>query len=292
MSTSPTDIVPADWPHWSVFEPAVVQPLPGGLTNQSYLIVAGKEKWVLRKNSAISDALDLNRSAEVAALSHADKAGLCAPLIYCDPNHQYLVTRFVEGKPWRASGNGELKQLARLLRRIHALPAIDARLDAGAKAASYWQSIDERADFCEPLRALAQQAPQYIAAALDMSTGACLCHNDLLASNLIAGEDGNLYAVDWEYTAMGDPFYELAVIVEEYRLNKQRQQLLLAEYLNRPLSRQDWRRLDRWRVIYGYLTLLWYAVQWCTGAMHEPQINDEIRNRISSLSMRVSAIRG
>ncbi|WP_308364844.1 MULTISPECIES: phosphotransferase [unclassified Microbulbifer] len=118
----------------------------------------------------------------------------------------------------------------------------------------------------------------------------CLCHNDLLMANLIAVDNGNLYAIDWEYAAMGDPFYELAVIVEEYRLEKRQQQWLLAEYLHRPATQVDWQRLDHWRVIYGYLSVLWYAVQWCSGAMSQPHINDEIRDRASNLSALSSTI--
>ncbi len=290
MSATPPDIIPHDWQHWSASRPSVVKQLTGGLTNQSFLITAGKNLLVLRKSSAISEALDLNRGGEAAALYHADKAGLCAPAVYCDPRHQYLVTRYIKGEPWSKDKDGALKQLAQLVRSIHALPAIDARLDIDDKVASYWRSIDERADFYKKLRTLEHEVQQHIAIAKSLNNGVYLCHNDLLATNLIAADNGNLYAIDWEYAAMGDPFYELAVIVEEYGLEKQEQQSLLSEYLNRPISETDWQRLDHWRVIYRYLSLLWYAVQWCTGTMIEPHINDEIRNRARDLSALSSAI--
>ncbi|WP_308364836.1 MULTISPECIES: choline kinase family protein [unclassified Microbulbifer] len=290
MIAAANDIIPPDWPRWSTAKPSVVKPLTGGLTNQSFLIIAGNDRLVLRKNSAISEALDLNRSAEAAALRHAYKAGLCAPVIYCDPGHQYLVTRYIEGEPWCAGGADALKQLAQLVRSIHALPAIDTQLEIDDKVASYWRSIDDGADFYTALRALNPKLQRHIAIAKSLNDGVCLCHNDLLMANLIAVDNGNLYAIDWEYAAMGDPFYELAVIVEEYRLEKRQQQWLLAEYLNRPATQIDWQRLDHWRVIYGYLSVLWYAVQWCSGAMRQPHINDEIRDRASNLFALSSAI--
>jgi len=292
MSVTPPDIIPPDWQRWSASKPSVVRRLNGGLTNQSFLIAAGNNKLVLRKNSRISEALDLNRSAEAAALHHADRAGLCAPVIYCDPGRRYLVTRYIQGEPWCADGIGALKQLAQLVRSIHVLPAIDAQLEIDDKTASYWHSIDGGADFYTTLRALDPKLQRHIAIAKSLNDSVCLCHNDLLMENLIAVDNGNLYAIDWEYAAMGDPFYELAVIVEEYRMARRQQQCFLAEYLNRPVTEMDWQRLEHWRVIYGYLSVLWYAVQWCTGAMSQSHINNKIRDRASHLFALSSAICG
>ncbi|WP_346838137.1 choline kinase family protein [Microbulbifer sp. SAOS-129_SWC] len=292
LPESQPDIIPPDWQRWSATEPSLAGSLSGGLTNRSYLIVAGGEQLVLRRNSANSAALDINRSAESAALRRADNAGLCAPLIYCDPGHQYLVTRYIHGEPWRAAGAAALKQLVQLVRSIHALPAIDACLDIDDKVASYWRSIDEGADFYTELRALEQKVQRHIAGAKSLNNGACLCHNDLLMTNLIVAENEILYAIDWEYAAMGDPFYELAVIVEEHRLDKRQQELLLTEYLRRLTTQIDWQRLDHWRVIYRYLSVLWYAVQWCTGAMMERRVKNDIINNARSLFVLVSSVGG
>ncbi|MFC6633719.1 choline/ethanolamine kinase family protein [Microbulbifer taiwanensis] len=286
---APADIVPPDWQRWSATKPSVLRPLTGGLTNKSYLLVADGERLVIRRNSAISASLDLNRTAEHEALLRADRGGLCAPLVYCDPDHRYLVTRYIEGGSWHSERPGALRQLAQLLRNIHTLPAIDTQLDIEAKAASYWRSIDRSTALYPALHALRQEIPQHIAAAGALGDGHCLCHNDLLKANLIVADDGNLYAIDWEYAAMGDPFYDLAVIVEEYGLNEGQQNLLLTEYLGLPVTPGHWKRLDHCRVIYGYLAVLWYAVQWCSGAMTEPRIGAEISQRIRDLSTLSSA---
>lgn len=264
-SGSTPGIIPPDWQRWSACKPTLVKPLTGGLTNQSFLIEANNERLVLRRNSAISEALDLNRNAEAAALRHAGKAGLCAPVIHCDPGHQYLVTRYIQGQPWRAGEVDALKQLAQMLRAIHELPAIDARLDIEDKVASYWRAIDGGADFYRELQAQGKKVQRHIAIAKSLSERVCLCHNDLLPANLIADERGNLYAIDWEYAAMGDPFHDLAVVVEENGLDKSQTQLILHEYLGRPAGSVDWQRLDHWRAIYRHLSMLWYAVQWSAG---------------------------
>lgn len=291
MSSVISDIIPDDWQRWSSARPSIIKPLTGGLSNQSFLISADNRRLVLRVNSAMSDALGLNRAAELQALLRADKAGLCAPLVYCDPQQRYLVSAYLVGEPWAINTEG-LARLAGLLRGIHRLPAIDTRLDISAKLACYWRAIstEPRAGFIAELRTLHERVEHHIHIAESFGGGQCLCHNDLLAANLIAGPSDRLYAIDWEYAAMADPFYELAVIVEGQRLPREQQQLLLAAYLARPLMDADWQRLHHWRIIYAYTSVLWYAVQWSGGAMSQSGIADYIATQVADLSQRIAAV--
>lgn len=261
---TPADIIPDDWQNWSAARPELIRPLTIGQTNRSFLLTTGNSKLVLRWNSPISAELDLNRQAEEQALRQADQAGLSAPLIYCDPSHRYLVTRFLDGYSWNQSAierDTALSKLARLTQNIHQLPRIQSQLDIRAKVSSYWQSIQGNTDFTQSLRLLDHQASFHIDAAESMNRHFVLCHNDLQPENLILGGSGQLYAIDWEYAASGDPYYDLAVITEEHRLQGAEQQVFLEEYLQRPLASNDLQRLGHWRVIYVYLSILWYAIQ-------------------------------
>ncbi|GAA5525848.1 thiamine kinase [Microbulbifer aestuariivivens] len=283
MKAEASCIIPADWHLWSETRPSVIRPLAGGLTNQSYLLSAGGRRLVLRKNSPISAALDLDRAAEVAALRQADRAGLCAPLVYSDPDHQYLVTEYLEGAPWRAQGPADLQALAQLLRRIHALPAIGVRLDLAEKVGAYWNAIDEGLENYRTLAVLEKQCRQKLADLAASARRDCLCHNDLSTGNLIVTGDAGLLAIDWEYAAMGDPFYDLAVVIEDHCLNLAEQKVLLEEYLDEFVSHLDWQRLYRWRIIYKYLCILWYSVKSSSSVEFQKENQQEIMNRASEL---------
>lgn len=280
------DIIPVDWPKWSKTKPKLLKPLLGGLTNKSYLISADNTDMVLRKNSAISAALNLDRVTEARVLVLADNADLCAPLIHYDGDYQYVVSRYVEGKHWCADEQG-IRSLAMLLQRIHCLPAIDTYLTIADKAERYWQAIANNAPHLADLKKVANKMMPLIESTKRLETGTCLCHNDLLRENLISTEAGRLYAIDWEYAAMGDPFYELAVIVEGHVLNQSQQELLLSEYFARPVSESDRQCLKNWRLIYCYLTVLWYAVQWSSGVMATPETSQHIARQIQDLNARL-----
>ncbi|WP_373089079.1 choline/ethanolamine kinase family protein [Zhongshania sp.] len=282
------NIIPNDWWRWSDSQPVIIKPLLGGLTNLNYLISVKQELFVLRKNSPISEALNLNRCAEAKALSRADEAGLCAPLIYYDDQHQYMVSRYLGDKTWSASIDHDLSLLAKLLRGIHQLPGIDADLNVEHKISCYWQAIDANATFTCELKSLDSAASAHITSAKALNNGHALCHNDLLRSNLIMNDKHALYAIDWEYAAMSDPFYELAVVIEGNSLNTQQQERLLVNYLKRQITQEDWQRLHHWKIIYDYLCLLWYGVQYCGGAMSSADIAKDIEKQIHHLHARLA----
>lgn len=287
MSAVTAEVIPQDWAQWSRARPELLRQLPGGLTNRNYLLASGKDRLVLRLNSAISTELDLDREAEASALHLADRAGLCAPVVHCDPGRQYLVTRYLDGQAWCPSDEGALQELADLLRRIHALPPIDAHLDIQRKVARYRESIGERPDLRTELHSLHHNLEPHIERARSLSGGAVLCHNDLVPANLVVTGPHRMCAIDWEYAAMGDPFYDLAVIAEEHALDKRRCRLLLAEYLGCENVDTELQRLSHWRLIYRYLAVLWYAVQWSMGR-HGTATAGEILTWARNLSQAAS----
>lgn len=255
------EVIPSDWALWSEREPDVVKPLNNGLTNRSYLLNADGMLLVLRQNTPASRQLDLNRSAEAEALRLADHAGLCAPVVHCDPQQRYLVTRFIPGVPPDTSRTTDREKLAALAREIHRQPAIAVELDIDDKIARYWRAIDPDATFAGTLKTLHRAIEPHMGAAARLSSGKVLCHNDLQENNLITDLEGRLYAIDWEYAASGDPYFDLAVIVDGYGWSASRQEDFLAHYLQHAPGKQDLQRLQHWLHIYRYVALLWYAVQ-------------------------------
>ncbi|WP_444944023.1 phosphotransferase [Microbulbifer sp. ZKSA006] len=289
MNQALSSIIPNDWQRWSKARPTVVRALTGGLTNSAFLLESAGQRMVLRINSSISEQLNLDRAAEQQALHSATVSGSCAPLIYCDPLYKYLVTGFVEGTPWDKNTPRSLERVADLLRRIHSAPAIDAQLDIREKISSYRPFIDRRASFFQLLDTLQERLAPLISRTYQFSDGYHLCHNDLSGGNLIERPSGRLYAIDWEYAAMGDRFYDLAVLVEEHSLDLAAQNQLLECYLNRTVTPKDNQRLQLWQFIYGYLCVLWHGVQWSNQTERSSEQREYIVRKAQQLLDSVSA---
>ncbi|WP_160152769.1 choline kinase family protein [Microbulbifer sp. ALW1] len=267
MNQSVEHLIANEWQRWSDRPPKLIRSLEGGLTNRSFLIDAGDKTLVLRINAPNSLALDLNRAAEAEALQQASPKDLCAPLVYVDPAHRYLLTQFVDGAPLDINQPQAFAQLAQLLQQIHQLPPISVQLDIADKANRYWQCIDRNTDFFPVLAQLHQLMELQLKQSSTCPESYRLCHNDLLPNNLLKDISGQLRAIDWEYAACGDPFFDLATVTVGYDLDRQQQRTLLTEYLLRPACEADLTRLDHWKRTYRYLSVLWYAVQFS----HSPE---------------------
>ena len=82
-----------------------------------------------------------------------------------------------------------------------------------------------------------------------------ICHNDLVHSNIIGGETVRL--IDWEYAAVGDPGFDLAIVVRHHQLNDEQIKSFLTAYYDRP-GKEQFSRLEKFCRLYDLLAALWY----------------------------------
>lgn len=238
----------------------VVERLAGGPGSDSYLVERGADRWVLRIDNELPVVLGLDRSAEAVVLAHIykeDAAGECfgPRLEFVDVGQGIQLTRYIPGRAWTAADLGDpgkQARLARLLRRLHAAPAAGKPFNLRDRIARYAESIGSAA-----ASALAAEADEMLSRLEAPGMRHCLCHNDLVCANVIEGE--RLYLVDWEYAAVGDPFFDLATVVQHHELSDAAAAAFLRAYLGR-VHDADTRRLDLYRELYARLLILWQSV--------------------------------
>jgi thiamine kinase-like enzyme len=82
-----------------------------------------------------------------------------------------------------------------------------------------------------------------------------LCHNDLVCQNVLEGD--GLALIDWEYAGMGDPFFDLAIVVQHHELEENLARHFLAAYLQHQPDEKELERLAKQRRFYKALLNLW-----------------------------------
>lgn len=238
----------------------VVEKLAGGPTSDSYLVERGADRWVLRIDNELPAALGLDRSAEAVVLAHIYKeqpAEECfgPRLEFVDVGQGIQLTRYIPGRAWTAGDlddPGKLARLARLLRRLHGAPTAGKPFMLRERVARYAADIGSA-----EASALAAEMDEMLSRLEAPSGRHCLCHNDLVCANVIEGD--RLYLVDWEYAAVGDPFFDLATVVQHHELSDAAAAEFLQAYLGR-IRAADTRRLDSYRELYQRLLILWQFV--------------------------------
>jgi thiamine kinase-like enzyme len=224
------------------------QPMPerilsGGRSNNSFLVGDGERYWVVRVDGVDPHRLGLDREAEWDVLQSAARVGLAPRPAYRETS--VLVCAYREPA---AEVADSLATVAELLRKIHALPAVDFRMNPRHRALGYAEIIG-----LEALPSVLLESLQWLE---ESPTPPRLCHNDLLSANRLQGSAG-LLALDWEYAATGDPMFDLAVIVEGDGLIEEEAQALLDAWLERPADQSERARLEHQRVVYRELAALW-----------------------------------
>ncbi len=200
------------------------QPLPGGLSNRGCLLRYGSERWAVRL-PLVSSAGETARAGETLSLESerrvlavAAEANLAPEVVVCEEESGALVTRYVErATPLTAEQVREhvnIDRIAIILRRLHGLPAptgvrafrptelARAYIDASRG------SQGARRNFAEERHRWGPEFTHLAQVYEATFNPAALCHNDLVAANIL--DEGKLWLVDFEYAVLADPILDLA----------------------------------------------------------------------------------
>jgi len=243
--------------------PEVEAVFSAGHSNRNFLVRFGAERFVVRLPENGSKPFAIDRHVEQRVLQCAERIGLGVPVLYCDPLRGTLVTAYLESKPLRIEGLGAddvIDRLASALRTLHAQEIDIPSLNIADRVRLYARELQSNDPRAWPrarrwLAATRQVLEQYRFG----RWRTVLCHNDLLSQNILDVE-GKLYFIDWEYAACGDPFFDLATLVEDHGFGAlDRERLLLAYGEIADLAAE---RLYRARVLYRLLSIMWYLIRY------------------------------
>jgi len=269
----------SQWRQWHcepalTARPSVAAVLTTGLSNFSVLVESGR-RFIVRIDGVNTAVHNLNRQGEWRNLQAAHRAGLAPGPRYFNPELGSLVCDYLEPDKQQPM---VISEVAALLNAIHRLPARHQRLDLPERMLSYEKRLDHRAAPRAALLTHYRDGVRTVLATAEADKRATvLCHHDLLRANrLYSG--GRLYAIDWEYAAMGDPCYELAAVAAGDSLSTRETDELLAAYLGRAAGENERRRVQQYGCAYRYLELLWYLAQ------DHPALDEgQLRHKVAAL---------
>ncbi len=216
------DELAAQVPAWHGQNVNVVEEL-NGLNNRSWLMEVSGERFVLRVDVHNDAGVERNRIVELMVQDRAAKQDLAPEVVFAHPGSGLIVTRYLAGQSLdvKALSGSLMRQLASLLRAVHALPRSGRSFDAVAAARRYLDALQGQH------RRTGKRCLEILARGTEVRS-VTLCHNDLVHSNIILGD--RLRLIDWEYACDNDPLFDLATIVAHHELDESEAGQLLAAY--------------------------------------------------------------
>ena len=251
---------------WNDADSLLIEPLEG-LTNTNYSVTVNGERFVLRVSGRSVERLGINRHNEIEALLVASEAGIGAQVEHYLLPEGHLVTRYIDGRhlaleEYRKRGN--IQRVVNVVKRLHELPLVEATFSPFRRVERYAESIQSMGmplpcDFNEMLeRAKKVEIEQ----ARDTYSWRRFCHNDLFCVNVL--DDGSIRFIDWEFSGVGDIYYDLATLTYAYdsvdTLSRDLQEHMLECYFG-DVSRENWARLEGMKYMLMFFTAMWGLLQ-------------------------------
>jgi len=225
-------VLPADFPAVLPAGWIVEKSLAITRVSRTWRVLADGRPAVLRVDETGARRLGLNRHAEPEVLRAVAEAGVGPACLAADPDRGTLLTEWLPGQAWSAADLREpanLRRAATLLRQVHGLPPAGPVLNLEAAITRYEVLGGPRAS--GPAQVAREQLARCLAAEADGEAASLrLCHNDPTPGNFIAGPDGRLRLIDWEYAGVGPVAFDLAGLAVGAALDESGDEILLAAY--------------------------------------------------------------
>jgi thiamine kinase-like enzyme len=237
------------------------RPLGGGITNHNFLLEVDGQTLVLRIGGKDTEALGIDRRAEVAAARMAADVGVGPEVVAVVEPEGYLVTRFIQGEPIppeRMRTPEVIQRLTPRLRAIHAAPSIPARFNPHRVVETYAATAAERGVAIPDDYAWARERSDAIERARGPQPEVP-CHDDLLNANFIwAGDE--IWIVDWEYAGMGDRAFDLGNLSIKHDFELEHDEALVSSYFG-SVRTHDLAAIRLMRFMGAFFEAMWGVVQ-------------------------------
>jgi thiamine kinase-like enzyme len=211
-----------------------IEPLKGGLSNESYKVRDGDHAYVVRFGQDFPFH-HVFREREVMTSRAAAAAGLAPNLVHAEPG--VMVLDFIDGQTLDADDvKANIPRIADLAFRFHqTMPH-----HVSGPGFMFWPFHVIR-DYAHTLRAgnsrMVPKLPGYLTLAEELERAQLplpiiFGHNDLLPGNFI--DDGDrLWLIDFEYGGFSTAMFDLAGIASNAEFDEEQAGMLLALYFRR-----------------------------------------------------------
>ncbi|OGO61487.1 MAG: hypothetical protein A2032_06995 [Chloroflexi bacterium RBG_19FT_COMBO_49_13] len=250
-------------PQWAGASDFSVIPLSGGITNNNFRIDLGGESFVLRIPGADTELLGINRDYEYAANLVAGRLGIAPEVYYYIQPEGYLVTRFINGHPISQEEISQPENIRRVMesvRKIHNMEDIPGRFDVFRVVRDYTDIARRyQVSFPKDYEWLTRRMLEAEEALKIRPHQDCPCHNDLLNANFLS--NNQLYILDWEYSGMGDLFFDLANFSDHHNLTDEQDHWMLKCYFNDEATPGQWAHVKIMKILSDLREATWGLVQ-------------------------------
>ena len=229
----------------------------GGMTNQNYLVKTTNKQYIVKFFGKGTEKL-INRQDEKYNLELLKDLDLDVKNYLFDIEAGIKVNEYIESAITLDSTSIKTKfdKIAPILQTIHASgKELRGEFAPFEEIKKYESLIEEKIPYAN-YEAAREEVFSLEKRLADLGVDRKSCHIDLVPENFIESPQGRLYLIDWEYSSMNDPMWDLAALFLESEFTRQEEEAFLSHYESEqtPVSRE---KIAIYKILQDTIWSLW-----------------------------------
>ena len=229
----------------------------GGMTNQNYLAKTTNKQYIVKFFGKGTEKL-INRQDEKYNLELLKDLDLDVKNYLFDIEAGIKVNEYIESAITLDSTSIKTKfdKIAPILQTIHASgKELRGEFAPFEEIKKYESLIEEEIPYAN-YEAVREEVFSLEKRLADLGVDRKSCHIDLVPENFIESPQGRLYLIDWEYSSMNDPMWDLAALFLESEFTRQEEEAFLSHYESEqiPVSRE---KITIYKILQDAIWSLW-----------------------------------
>ena len=238
----------------------------GGMTNQNYLVKTTDKQYIVKFFGKGTEKL-IDRQNEKYNLELLEDLDLDVKNYLFDIESGIKVNEYIESAVTLDSTSikSKFEKIAPILQTIHASGKELRGEFAPFEEIRKYESLIEGSIPYENYEAVRKDVFSLEKRLADLGVDRKSCHIDLVPENFIESPQGRLYLIDWEYSSMNDPMWDLAALFLESEFTKQEEDAFLSYYESdkTPVSRE---KIRIYKILQDTIWSLWTVYKETQGA--------------------------
>ena len=229
----------------------------GGMTNQNYLVKTTNKQYIVKFFGKGTEKL-INRQDEKYNLELLKDLDLDVKNYLFDIEAGIKVNEYIESAITLDSTSIKTKfdKIAPILQTIHASgKELRGEFAPFEEIKKYESLIEEKIPYAN-YEAVREEVFSLEKRLADLGVDRKSCHIDLVPENFIESPQGRIYLIDWEYSSMNDPMWDLAALFLESEFTSQEEEAFLSRYESEqtPVSRE---KIAIYKILQDAIWSLW-----------------------------------
>lgn len=229
----------------------------GGMTNQNYLAKTTNKQYIVKFFGKGTEKL-INRQDEKYNLELLKDLDLDVKNYLFDIEAGIKVNEYIESAITLDSTSIKTKfdKISPILQTIHASgKELRGEFAPFEEIKKYESLIEGKIPYAN-YEAVREEVFSLEKRLADLGVDRKSCHIDLVPENFIESPQGRLYLIDWEYSSMNDPMWDLAALFLESEFTLQEEEAFLSYYESdqTPVSRE---KITIYKILQDTIWSLW-----------------------------------